>query len=71
MKRIKIQGYIAKDKTIISRVCSQSFFKKQPKIYNCSLGQFWSGSITNLENLLKLKKGECKKVEIIIREVER
>ncbi len=69
VKEIKIRGWIAKDKTI-PRVCSQAFFKAQPKIYVCSLGQFWSGTSTNLVELPKLKKGECKKIEIIIREVK-
>lgn len=68
-KEIKVKGWIAKDRTI-PRVCSQAFFKKQPGIYVCSLGQFWSGTSTELVSLPKLKKGECKKVEIIIREVK-
>jgi len=70
MKEVKIKGWIARDNAP-ARVSSEQFFPSKPLPYKCSLGTFWSGTVTDVISKTRLKKGECKKVEITIKEVKK
>ena len=63
-----IEGYIARDKDISGTRIEHDthFFKDQPKQYHSAKVNCYSGSIFHIPELLNLKHGECRKVEIVI-----
>ncbi len=72
MKPIVIKGWIAKD-SATDRNYETHYFSEEPSKYYLAnpLGKFmWSGTIQHLPDKFKLKKGECKKVEITIKEIK-
>ena len=72
MKKIILKGWIARDKAFQLTYDTQFFpenkNKKPPQSMEVQKGQVWTGGVRHLPDLMKLKKGECRKVTITITE---
>lgn len=71
MKQIKLKGWIARDKNKNS--CPYAFYSHEPYLcddgcYNNRVGTFTSKYNEEFVEKAGLKQGECRAVEIIIRE---
>jgi hypothetical protein len=71
MKEIKRKAWIARNLITISPPEEYFIFSKKPELIELKGGEvLQSGTILNVAELINLKRGGYKKVEIIIREVK-
>ena len=65
--KIKIEGYIARDISVSKTMDHDThFFNNKPTIYKSNAAECYSGSIFHIPEILQLKRGECREVEIVI-----
>jgi hypothetical protein len=72
VREIKRKCWFARDEKILpSTIENQHIFKTKPELMKLLCGEIvQSGEILNVAELVNLKKGERKKLQIIIREIK-